>query len=176
MAHGAFETLGTNHRLTQCHISVQLNHHVNSCCMKVTLIPLLYIIFQNCYHLCHMIKHTLHVFYVYIVFSVLLHKGKYMKLLMIVPWKVKEEWWYSSTFRNLSITWRSGVSFVSSLLCTHWKGSWNLLNGMQCSPQNWSGCYGEEKISCPCCESNNDPDCSPVTIQSDLFQFPFPSV
>jgi len=97
MAHGAFEMLGTNHRLTQCHISEHLNRNINSCCMKVTLIPLLYIIFQNCYYLCHIIWHTLCVFCVYIVFCVLLHKGKYMKLLMSMPWKVMEEWWYSST-------------------------------------------------------------------------------
>jgi len=34
------------------------------------------------------------VFYKFIVFSMLLHKGKDMKLLMCVPWNVMEEWWY----------------------------------------------------------------------------------
>ena len=35
-AHGGFETMGTNHRLTQCHIAEHLNHHVNSCYLNVT--------------------------------------------------------------------------------------------------------------------------------------------
>lgn len=59
-------------------------------------------------------------------------------------WVCHEKFWKSGfiapLFHNLSITWRWVVSFVSLLLC------WNLLNGMHCSPQNWSGCYGEEKI------------------------------
>ena len=69
-------------------------------------------------------------------------------------WVCHEKLWKSGgiapLFCNLSITWRWVVSFMSLLLCTHGKAPWNLLNGMRCSPQNWSGCYGEEKISFVC--------------------------
>jgi len=137
------------------------------CCMKVTLYfktVTIYVIWFSIHYM-----YFMYILY-FLCFSSKVNVWSYL-------WVCHEKLWKSGgvapLFCNLSLTWRWVISFVSPLLCIHGKGPWNLLNGMHCTLR--TDLDAMEKF-CPYCESNNDPECSPVTIQSDLFHFPFPSL